>query len=308
MHEIAFCADCAGDSMIDRLALLNAIGPFPPKAELRPNTLESVDCGTYMREKVQYYTEPDELVSAYICIPKNKKSKTPVIFCHHQHDWNFALGKGEVVGLAGDPDQQYAAELAERGYITFAPDAIGFEERNWSAGTFQSAYFEMTSRLVTGRTLLAKILHDASVGVDYLAGRDEVDQDRIGFIGHSYGGRMAIWLPAFDKRIKASVSNCGCINYKNSLQHDTGIQMEFCVPSIMKAGDIEDIVALVAPTPLLISAAEDDKWSRGARQIYDMNKSYFPEGNLKLSVWPGGHAFTKSMRDMAYLFLDQHLI
>jgi dienelactone hydrolase len=217
------------------------------------------------------------------------------------------LGKSEVVGLTGDPDQAYAAELAMSGYITFAPDAIGFEERNWSEGTSQAAYFELTSRLVGGRTLLAKVLHDAFVGIDYLESRAEVDRNRIGFIGHSYGGRMAIWVPAFDKRIKASVSNCGCVNYKNSLRRDAGIQMEFCVPNIMNIGDIEDIVALVGPTPLYISAAEQDKWSRGAQEIFDSARSSFSPGNLKLKIWPGGHAFSAEMREEAYQFLHQHL-
>ncbi len=293
---------------MDRHALLTALGEFPEKTPLRSRTLESVDCGSYFREKVEYYTEPDEVIRAYISIPKDRKSKIPAIFCHHQHDWNFALGKSEVVGLAGDPDQRYAAELAERGYITFAPDAIGFEERNWSGGTFETARFELTSRLVVGRTLLAKVLHDASAGISYLESRGEIDRSRIGFIGHSYGGRMAIWAPAIDRRIRASVSNCGCINYKNSLGREVGIQMEFCVPGVMKIGDIEDIVALVAPTPLYISATDQDKWSRGAEQIVDSAKSSFPADTLKLKIWPGGHVFTKAMREEAYRFLDRHLL
>jgi len=288
-------------------ALLAALGAFPQRTPLTSNTLESVDCGRYVREKVEYQVEPDEIVRAYVCIPENRKPKTPAIFCHHQHDFNFALGKSEVVGLAGDHDQKYAAELAERGYITFAPDAIGFEERNWSGGTFQTSYFELATRVVTGRTLLAKVLHDVFVGIDYLDSRPEVDPDRIGFIGHSYGGRMAIWAPAFDRRIKASVSNCGCVNYKDSLRRDAGIQMEFCVPNIMNIGDIEDIVALAAPTPLYISAGEQDKWSRGAQHIFDFAKSSFPADTLKLRIWPGGHVFTQPMREEAYQFLDRFL-
>ena len=293
---------------MDKETLAAAIGKFPDKVPLRPATLECVDCGTYRREKVEYFTEPVETIRAYICIPKSAGPGTPAIFCHHQHAWNFALGKSEVVGLAGDSDQNYAAELAERGYITFAPDAIGFEERNWSEGTFRAAYFELTSRLVAGRTLLAKVLHDASVGIDYLETRIEVDRDRIGFIGHSYGGRMAIWLPSFDRRVKASVSNCGCVRYQDSLRRDAGIQMEFCVPGIMNIGDIEEIVALAAPTPLYLSATGQDKWSRGAAQIFDFARPYFPPDHLKLRIWPGDHAFTAAMREEAYRFLDRHLL
>src|SRR5215475_1765190 len=99
--------------MMDKQALLAALGEFPARTPLCPATLESADCGTYVREKVEYRSESGEVIRAYVCLPKNRKPKTPAIFCHHQHAFNFVLGKSEVVGLAGDPDQKYAAELAE---------------------------------------------------------------------------------------------------------------------------------------------------------------------------------------------------
>src|SRR5208283_3642995 len=137
--------------------------------------------------------------------------------------------------------------------------------------------------------------------------RPEVEKNKIGFIGHSYGGRMAIWSPVFDNRIKVSVSNCGCINYKDSLPNNVGIQMEFCIPGILQHGDIEDIVRLVEPCPLYISATDDDIWSYGAQKIYDYAKSAFSHGELKLKIWHGKHLFTKEMREEAYLFLDKYL-
>jgi hypothetical protein len=75
---------------------------------------------------------------------------------------------------------------------------------------------------------------------------------------------MAIWATAFDKRIRAAVSNCGCVNYRDSLTKDAGIQMAFCVPGILLLGDLEDVLRLAAPRALLIQAAEDDK-SSGTR-------------------------------------------
>lgn len=292
---------------MDQAALLKLLGPFPTRAPLDARILESVDCGSYLREKVSYCTEREERISAYVCIPRHHSPKTPAVFCHHQHNFDFLLGKSEVVGIAGDPDQAYASELAQRGFITFAPDAIAFEERNWSAGTFRAEYYELASRLVRGQTLLAKVLHDASVGIDYLASRPDVDTDRIGFLGHSYGGRMAIWLPAVDRRIRASVSHCGCVGYADSLHRDAGIQMEFCVPGFMQHADIEDIVALVAPTPLFLSAAANDPWSRGAQRVFEAALPAFETSTLQLHVWPGGHAFLPPMREVAYHFLAQHL-
>jgi Prolyl oligopeptidase family len=131
----------------------------------------------------------------------------------------FDLGKSEVCGLRGDPDQAYAAELAQRGFISIAPDAIGFEDRNWSGGK-NVGWFELSSRLVLGRTLLADCLQEVSLAIDYATGLPEADSDRVGFIGHSYGGRMAMWAPAWDDRIRVSVSNCGCIPYRESFAHD----------------------------------------------------------------------------------------
>lgn len=282
---------------------------MPNKVNLKTKIIESIDCGSYNRLKVEYFSEVDDRIPAYLLVPKQLRCPAPAVYCYHQHGGNFALGKSEIVGLSGDPEQAIAVELAERGYITFAPDAIAFEERNWSMDKSGSAeYFELATRLVKGQTLLAKVLHDVSVGIDFLESCPEVDKNKIGFIGHSYGGRMALWTPIFERRIKTSVSNCGCVNYKDSLSRNVGIQMEFCIPNILQYGDIEDVVRLVAPTPLYISVTDNDKYSKNAQNIYNYACSAFAGSELKLRIWPGDHIFTKEMRSEAYKFLDQYLL
>jgi dienelactone hydrolase len=292
---------------MDRHRLEQLLGPFPARCPLDAVVLETVDCGLYVRETIEYAVEADERIRSFLLVPKRIRRAAPAIFAHHQHARQFHLGKSEVVGLAGDPDQAYAAELAQRGYVVIAPDALAFEERNWSNPSGDAEYFELATRLVQGQTLLAKCLHDVSVAIDYLAARPDVDPLRIGFIGHSYGGRMAIWAPAIDTRIRASVSNCGCVNYKQSFTHDSGVQMEFCLPGVLQFGDVEDIVRLVAPRALLLQATSDDKWSRGARAMFEYAQSSFPKGKLGFGYWPGGHVFTLEMRQAAYHFLEEHL-
>jgi dienelactone hydrolase len=292
---------------MNRDDLKKFLGPFPDQCPLDAVLLETADCGLYVRETIEYAVEADERVKSFLLVPKHINRTVPAIFAHHQHANQFHLGKSEVVGLKGDADQAYASELAERGYVVIAPDALAFEERNWSNPSGQAEYFELATRLVQGRTLLAKCLHDVGVALDYLVTRPEVDPPRIGFIGHSYGGKMAIWAPALDKRITASASNCGCVSYKQSLVRDTGVQMEFCLPGVLQFGDVEDIVSLVAPRALLLQATSNDVWSRGAKEIFESAKSAFPTKKLKLGIWPGGHVFTPEMRQAAYLFLDEHL-
>ena len=292
---------------MDRQDLDRLLGPFPTVGPLDAVVLETADCGSYVRETIEYAVEADERVKSFLLVPKHVNRTVPAIFAHHQHASQFHLGKSEVAGLAGDPDQAYASELAERGYVVIAPDALAFEERNWSNPFGRAQYFELATRIVQGKTLLSKCIHDVSVALDYLETRAEVDPLRFGFIGHSYGGKMAIWAPAIDDRIRASVSNCGCVNYRDSLVRDTGVQMEFCLPGVLQVGDVEDVVRLVAPRALLLQATSDDKWSRGAGSIFEYARSSFPEGKLKLGCWPGGHVFTPEMRQAAYRFLDEHL-
>ncbi|NYF58102.1 dienelactone hydrolase family protein [Micromonospora purpureochromogenes] len=282
-----------------------ALGPRPARVPLDVERLESVDCGSYVREKVSYAVTADQRVSAYVCVPKGADGPLPAVFCHHQHAGQFHLGKSEVVGLAGHPDQAYARELAERGFVTIAPDAIGFEERNWSPdGRSNVCWFELSSRLVRGRTLLASCLHEVSVALDHLVSRPEVDPNRLGFIGHSYGGRTALWAPAFDHRITASVSHCGCIPYRYSLTHDTGVQAEFVLPGFAAAHDLEDVLARYGPASLLISATTDDRWSRGAEELFAGARRSLGD-RVELAMYEAGHVFTAPMRERAYAFLRQ---
>jgi hypothetical protein len=58
---------------------------------------------------------------------------------------------------------------------SWPPDALAFEERNWSAIGGQAEDYELASRLIRGQTLLGKVLHDVRVALDYLATRGSAD-------------------------------------------------------------------------------------------------------------------------------------
>ena len=146
-----------------------------------------------------------------------------------------------------------------------------------------------------------------SVGLDLLESLQEVDSTRMGFIGHSYGGRTAMFAPVCDKRIKVGVCNCGSTNYRDMLKNDTGIQFDFVVPGFMEYGDLEDVVRLVEPASLLILGTDQDKWSLGIEIMCEYAKSAFVKGTLEYRVYPGKHQFTEQMREHAYKFLDDRL-
>lgn len=286
-----------------RAQFLELVGEFPEKISLDVVVLEEEEKEKYNQRKIEYSVDRGERVRAYVLIPKDNIGKLPAIFAHHQH----GTGKSEVVGLSGDPNLAYGKELAERGYVVIVPDAFAFEERNYLGDSGQTQYSEFTIRLVQGETLNAKVVHDISLALDYLCSLPVVDVDNIGFIGHSYGGQMALWYPVFDKRIKATVSNCRCITYADSIARGVGIQMEFAIPEIMKWGDIGDVVGLFDHCSSFISATTQDKYSFGAEKLYEYVKSKYPEQDISLKLYDGGHVFTPEMRKNAYAWLDSKL-
>src|SRR3984957_17543352 len=161
--------------IMDRDDLKRLLGPFPVRCPLDAVLLETADCGFDVRETIEYEVEADERMNSFLLVPKHINHSVPAIFAHHQHASQFHLGKSEVVGLKGDADQAYASELAERGYVVIAPDALAFEERNWSNPSGHAEYYELATRLVQGRTLLSKCLHDVRVTLVYLAARPDGD-------------------------------------------------------------------------------------------------------------------------------------
>jgi dienelactone hydrolase len=280
---------------------------MPEKSALSLQVIEEVDCGRFVRRKISYLVEAEERVNAYLCLPKNDRRPLPAVFCHHQHNSNWSLGKSEVVGLAGSPDQAYAKELAEQGYITLSPDAICFEERAHKEDPRGYHSWQLNQRLIIGETLLGKTLWDISVGIDLLIGLPEVDENRIGFIGHSYGGRSALFAPVYDRRLKAAVSSCGCTSFQNMIKHDLGIQYDFVVPGLLNYGDLADVVRMIEPASLLLLGTDQDKWSLGLKDLYEETKSSFVEGTFDSQLYPGGHQFSEPMRQQAYQFMDEQL-
>ena len=62
--------------------------------------------------------------------------------------------------------------------------------------------------------------------------------------------------------------------------------MEFCLPGILKVGDVEVVLRIAAPRAVFIQGAESDKWSRGAQEMFDSVRSVFPDGQLDCGFGP----------------------
>jgi dienelactone hydrolase len=245
------------------------------------------------------------------------------VFAHHQHAGQFHLGKSEVAGLAGNPEQAYALELARRGYVVLAPDAICFEERSPYHGRLETPAepeagrgferFEFTRRVLYGSCLQTKMVSDMQRGLDYLASRSEVDPARLGCIGHSLGGQQTLFLAALDERVRAAVSSCGFASMHAVLRDGINHNLGLYVPGWLEHGDVGELLAEVAPRAFLaLNGAADRIFPiDGLEDSYAVARPAYeaagcPE-RLDLGIYPGGHGFTDEMRARAYAWLDRWL-
>ncbi len=184
------------------------MGPLPGSERRVPLDVqidEETDAGSYVRRLITYQAEPGCRTPAYLCIPKNVldgQQKAPAVLCLHPTDNTF--GHKVVVGLGGLPRRGYAADLAERGYVTLSPSYPQL-----------ASYWPNLGKLgyVSGTM---KAIWDNSRGLDLLSSLPYVDLSRgFGAIGHSLGGHNAIYTAVFDSRVSVIVSSCGFDSYRH---------------------------------------------------------------------------------------------
>jgi pimeloyl-ACP methyl ester carboxylesterase len=100
-----------------------------------------------------------------------------------------------------------------------------------------------------------KMLYDAMRGVDVLESLPYVDAGRIGAVGHSLGAKEALYLAAFDERIKAAVASEGGIGLSFT-NWDAPWYLGNGIHDPKFARNHHELLALIAPRPFLILAGE----------------------------------------------------
>jgi len=280
--------------------LIELLGGFPErKCPLNPEVLEVVEFDDYVMEKVIYDTEPNFSVPAYVLIPKNKRGKLKAVFCLHGH----GRGKVDVVGLAKDEIERqryilplnydYGLQLVKRGFFVLAPDGRCFGELSKDGVTCDWGF---KSSLLLGKTLVGLRVWDAIRSIDYLQSRPEVDPGKIACLGLSWGGTWTAYTSALDERVKVAVISGYFSTFRDMLIERSCCPCQY-IPRILKYADFPDIVALIAPRPLLIEYGRRDplytysfvvKAYEKLKRVY---KLLGVEDRLDIDIFDGAHMF-----------------
>ncbi len=168
------------------------IGRLPtPTIPANPRTRMIMEEPEFTGYEVVLDVYPGVIASGVLLLPTNLQpnDKRPVVVCQHGLE-------GTPMSTIGGPDSKdyhyykaMSVELTKRGFIVYAP-------QNPYRGQDKFRTLQRKSNPL-GRSLFSYIIPQHLVTLRWLASLPNVDRDRIGFYGLSYGGKTAMRVPPF---------------------------------------------------------------------------------------------------------------
>ena len=230
----------------------------------------------------------------------------PVVVCQH--------------GLEGrpqdtaDPNIQsvyhsYAAQLADRGFITYAP-------QNPYIGNDAFRVIQRKANPIKW-SLFSLIIRQHERTLDWLAELPFVDENRIGFYGLSYGGKTAMRVPAVLEKYACSICSADFNEWivKNAT-FDSRYSYMFTGEYEMPEFDLgntfnyAEMAGLIAPRPFMVERGHDDgvapdEWV--AHEFARVRRLYVRLGiadKTEIEFFDGGHQINSQD---TFRFLHRHL-
>jgi len=213
------------------------------------------------QRKVRIEIAPGQTGEGYLLLPK-ASGKRPAVFVPYYDPETSA-------GLGPKPLRDFAWQLARRGFVTLCIGSPGGDARKPVLSS--EAKCQPLSYL---GYLCANMWYA-------LAAQPEVDASRIGIVGHSYGGKWSLFGSClWEKYACAAWSDPGIvfeetrhsINYQepwylgldSSLARKPGLVRADSPRTgaykvlVEKGHDLQELHALMAPRPFLVSGGEED--------------------------------------------------
>ncbi len=250
---------------------------------------------------------PDIFAHGILLVPKDipPGEQRPVVVCQHGLE-----GRPEdVIREEEGPYHAFAARLAERGYITYAPQNpyIGYHE------------FRTLQRKANplGWTLFTFAIAQHEQQLRWLSSLPFVDPDRIGFYGLSYGGKAAMRIPTVLTQYALSICSgdfnewarkCASTDYFSGymFNHEWEMQ-EF---NLGQTFNYAEMAYLMAPRPFMVERGHRDGVASDEWCAYEYARVQRRYADLKIPdraeiyYFDGGHMIESTG---TFAFLDKHL-
>jgi dienelactone hydrolase len=227
---------------------------LPPNARSR----KAYEADKWTGYEVVLDVFPDVIAYGILLLPKDlkPKDKRPVVVCQHGLE-------GRPQHVIGKESYQYykafAARLAERGFITFAPQNLYiFQDR-----------FRTLQRKANPlkKTLFSIITPQHQQIINWLKTLPNVDGRRIAFYGLSYGGKTAMRVPALVTDYCLSICSADFNEWvwknastrpANPYSYIWGSEYEIFEFDLGSTFNYAEMAALIAPRPFMVERGHFD--------------------------------------------------
>ena len=283
------------------------------RGDLRPRVEHLADYPAFRLDRVWLTVRPGIEMDCLLLVPHGARREAAIV-CQHGYNGTPEAACGFIPDAAESGYNRCGIRLAEAGFVVIAPHEVGGFGTNTREATYiggkpqVSAYcarnylHRMASLLAVN--LLGMDLFHLSRAVDYLCALEAVDSDRIGFYGLSQGGQSALWFPAADTRIKASVC-AAFFNHRLPKFIDNGGERyvsyidvaeedRFYWGQMLEFSDWQ-IVSMICPRAFMVEAGKEDKaaWWKMAQEEFLRAKAVYDRLGIgeraEFCLHDGGH-------------------
>ncbi|MFD6287117.1 dienelactone hydrolase family protein [Streptomyces sp. NPDC060205] len=304
--------------------------PYEPVFDVgdRGDRGDRAEADAYTRESVTLSLTRYERVRGSLLTPHGT-GPFPAVLLLHDHGAKFDIGKEKLVRPWNDDTRLASAqawadrcfggrfvgdELARRGYVVLALDALGWGDRG--PVTYEQQQALASNFFNLGSSLAGLMAREDVRAAGFLAGLDRVDRRRIAAVGFSMGAFRAWQTAALSDDIAAAASVCWMTGLKEVMVPGNNIlrgQSSYCMlhPGLARHLDFPDVASIAAPKPsLFFHGALDTLFpAQGVRvaheKLHAVWRSRRAGEHLHTKVWPElGHVFTVPQQDEVFGWLD----
>jgi dienelactone hydrolase len=285
--------------------------------------------GTLLGQHLQLSFSNGETADAYV-LRLQHTAPGPAVLLLHDHGSCFAIGRQKLIRR---PDEESTAarctdawvqrvydgrhignDLARRGYVVLAVDALGWGGRQ--VGAYEDQQALAANLLQVGTSLASVVLREDLEALAFLKGLPGVDPTRVAALGFSMGGSRAWQLSALSSDVSACVSGGWMGTLKGLMQPGNNQlrgQSAFYMlhPALSGKIDFPHLAGLAAPKPGLFFSGRQDRHfpeSIVADAFHQMQRLWTAAGAgdaLQTRFSQAGHVFTAAQQDDAIDFLDR---
>lgn len=292
------------------------LGKWPALiTEPQVEILETVRRDDLTQHRVRFSWLPNEQTTGYLLIPDGDEPRPAVVTVFYEPETAIGLGIA---------NRDFALQLARRGFVTLS---IGTTDAS-QAKTYSLYYPSIEDTQVAPLSMLG---YAAANAWYVLADRPEVDANRIGIVGHSFGGKWAMFASClFDKFACAAWSDPGIVfdesresvnywepwylGYHPKPWRKRGLitpdnPAHGLYPKLTAAGrDLHELHALMAPRPFLVSGGSEDpprRWE-ALNQTVEVNRILGYTNRVGMTNRPD-HAPNDESNEIIYAFFTHFL-